>query len=357
MPQSSHEPRVNDESDAPRPAPVRPAPAAVRPARPATPGTVRTVPAAMTAARPAASAPAIATFAAPATARRAWKRHAVLLAILGALAAVNLAGLPYYVLSQGQRVRSPWHPWLKPTGLIGQSAGAGALLLFLFMWLYPLRKKFRWLAFTGSIARWLDVHVAAGLCIPLLGATHAAWHFTGLIGLGYASMMVVVLSGVVGKYLYARIPHTRSGVEMSLEEIEAERRVLLGYVASTTGLSLESVETILAPKPAAGATANPLRWLTRVVTDDFDRWRVARRLSRGWRTARGTTGVDRSVVRLVRRIARREMALSQQVRILNATHQVFRFWHVAHRPVAISALVAVLVHVVVAIAMGVTWFL
>jgi hypothetical protein len=62
------------------------------------------------------------------------------------------------------------------------------------------------------------------------------------------------------------------------------------------------------------------------------------------------------VVRLVRQLARREMALSQQMRLLDATHRLFRFWHVAHRPVALAALVAVAVHVGVAVAMGVTWF-
>jgi len=284
------------------------------------------------------------------------RQHIPLIALLSVLTLVNLAGLPYYVLSQAQRVRSPLHPWLKPTGFVGQSAGIGALLLFLFMWLYPMRKKFRWLAFTGSIAKWLNVHIVAGLCIPLLASIHAAWRFTGLIGLGYASMMVVVLSGFVGKYLYARIPRSRSGLEMSLDEINTERRVLLKYVANETGMSVEEIERILTPVPAAGDETGMMRSLVRLVLDDFDRWRAGRKLTCGWRTARGTAKADPQVLRLVRRMARRQMALSQQVRLLNATHQVFQYWHVAHRPVAISALLAVVIHVVVAVTMRVTWF-
>jgi hypothetical protein len=50
------------------------------------------------------------------------------------------------------------------------------------------------------------------------------------------------------------------------------------------------------------------------------------------------------------------MALTQQARILEGTRAVFRFWHVAHRPFAFAALVAVLVHVGVVVAMGATWF-
>jgi hypothetical protein len=51
------------------------------------------------------------------------------------------------------------------------------------------------------------------------------------------------------------------------------------------------------------------------------------------------------------------MALGQQARMLEATQQVFRFWHAAHKPVAFTALIAVLIHVVVVVAMGATWFL
>jgi hypothetical protein len=302
------------------------------------------------ASRPAAPRPVVVQGPAPRT-----KRRAPVLVLLALLVAANLAGLPYYRLSQAERVRSPLHAWLRPAGTIGQAAGVLALLLFLFMWLYPLRKKFRWLAFTGSIARWLDVHIAAGLCIPLLGAMHAAWRFDGLIGLGYFSMMVVVLSGVIGKYLYARIPRGRSGLEMSLEEIQTESRVLLKYVASTTGMPLEEVERILAPRSTA-ANRGVLGTLGEFVADDWQRFRAFSRLKRGWRAAKGGRPVDRQVVRLVRRMARQQMALRQQMRLLDGAHRLFRYWHVAHRPVAISALVAVAIHVGVAVAMGVPWF-
>jgi hypothetical protein len=62
------------------------------------------------------------------------------------------------------------------------------------------------------------------------------------------------------------------------------------------------------------------------------------------------------VVREVVRLGSREMALTQQARLLGATREIFRFWHVAHRPFALAALVAVMVHVGVVVAMGATWF-
>jgi hypothetical protein len=93
-----------------------------------------------------------------------------------------------------------------------------------------------------------------------------------------------------------------------------------------------------------------------MVRDDMARWRSARALRRLCDSQYGAIRPDRRTVRRVLRLARKEMSLTQQARMLAATQQLFRFWHVAHRPFAITALVAVLVHVGVVVAMGATWF-
>ena len=275
--------------------------------------------------------------------------------VLG-LAAVCVVGWPYYSLPMAARVRSPLHPWLKSSGYIGQSAGLLALAIFLFLWLYPLRKKFRWLAFTGAVARWLDTHVLAALALPLLVAIHAAWRFTGLIGLGFWSMMVVWFSGLVGRYIYARIPRTRQGVELTMEEIAARRGALLDEIARSSGLDVNLVASTLAAGQAPLARRGLRGTLWRMIADDVARRRAARKLRRLWeaRSPRRRKN-DREMLRATLRLARREMALAQQARMLDATHDVFRYWHVLHRPVAVAALIAVLIHVAVVIAVGATW--
>src|SRR5512145_2146315 len=187
---------------------------------------------------------------------RARRRgRVVLVLLLTALAAVCAVGARYYLEPMAARVRNPLHPWLKSSGYIGQSAGLLALALFLFLWLYPVRKKFRWLAFTGAIARWLDAHVLAALGLPLLVAVHAAWRFGGVIGLGFWSMMLVWLSGIVGRYLYARIPRSRAGVELTMDEIGARRTTLLDQIARQSGLPRATIETALGP--AVSGTGRP----------------------------------------------------------------------------------------------------
>lgn len=279
-----------------------------------------------------------------------------LFVVVALLVAVCVAGFPYYTLPIAERVRSPFHPWLKPSGYIGQSAGLVAIVIFLFLWLYPIRKRARWLAWTGSVARWLDVHVLAALVLPLLVAIHAAWRFEGLIGLGFWSMMVVWASGIVGRYLYARIPRSKAGIELTLEEITTRRQSLLEEIAKTTGLDRELIEATLAPDRAPAQRLGIGGTLMRLISDDLARRRAARRLRRLLRQhGPHRRQQDRLVLTRVVRLARREMALTQQTRMLDATQAVFRFWHVFHRPVAIAALAAVVVHVAVVIALGATW--
>jgi hypothetical protein len=283
-------------------------------------------------------------------------RHLLLATIMMILVAINAIGTSYYASPIAVRVRHPMHDWLRPSGIIGQGAGLLAFIIFVFLWLYPLRKRVKALAWTGSVGRWLDVHVAAALALPLLLAIHAAWRFDGLIGLGYTAILLVCASGVIGRYLYTRIPRARSGVELTRDEVVAQRTALLDRIAATTGLDRQVVDSTLHSVALPTGHAGIGRSMLDLVAGDLVRWNRVRALRRRWTTLAppGRRPSKHSLDEAVR-LASREIALEQQVRLLDATHRVFRWWHVAHRPVAMTALVAVLVHVIVVIAVGATW--
>jgi len=279
--------------------------------------------------------------------RIAWVVGLGILALCGGL---MLAGGAYYQAGIAVRVRHPWHAWLKPSGTIGQSLGLLALSLFLFLWLYPLRKKLgRRAERIGRVPLWLDVHIVAGLLVPLVAAVHAGWRFHGLIGLGYLSLFVVWCSGLIGRYLYVHIPRGRNGVELTREEVSAEQRALIDELALEVKLPAAEIERRLMPKAAAPPTANPFAILARMIRDDLARRRAVSAFCSG-------LGLRAAAVAPVMKLARRELALRQQVRMLDGIQRVFRHWHAAHRPFAIMALLAVLAHVIVAVRMGQTWF-
>lgn len=292
------------------------------------------------------------------TAASGMRRSTIVLFVITVpLLAINVIGAPYYFASLATRARHPWRAWLQPSGYIGQSAGIAAFLIFVFLWLYPLRKKWKALRWTGSVGQWLDVHVTTALALPLLLAIHAGWRADGVIGLGLLAMLIVIASGLVGRYLYTRIPRARSGIELTRDEVNAQRRELIQELAAATGLTPHALEESLRGGERATTSGNPLRVLAALVADDLVRWRRVRRLRRHWAAlARDGAALDSRRLREAARLANRELKLEQQSRMLEATHRVFRYWHVAHRPFALTALVAVIIHVAVVVAVGATWF-
>ncbi len=285
--------------------------------------------------------------------KRRWAFWAWIAGIGVPLATINVIGMPYYLAPLAVRARDTHHAWFRPSGRIGLSAGVAAAVIFVFLWLYPLRKKYRRLAFLGSLGRWMDFHVATALALPLLLAIHCAWHADGLIGLGLLAMLVVIASGVVGRYLYVRIPRARNGVELTREEVAAKRRALVGQLVEATGLAPDLIEGTLAVEPLGGATPGLLQTVLHLLGDDLLRWRRRAQLRRRWAAvAPDGHRLAGPALREAVRLASEDISLQQQARMLTATQRVFRFWHVAHRPFAITALVAVVIHVAVVFAVG-----
>lgn len=284
---------------------------------------------------------------------RGWIDALAVGLLLAAPVAITLRELSYYTLAAGARLRHPLHALLKPSGPVGLALGIAGFLLFLFMWAYVLRKHARWLGWTGTVGSWLRVHIVVGLSLPVIVAVHAGWRFDGLIGLGYLSMLVVALSGVVGRWLYTRIPRRQSGVEMSIEEVAQERRSILTRIAAATGLEPVAVERALAIDPQPYEGLDPLRAVLRMMRDDYQRTRLVRHLKAAWSRPRpGAPPLDRRALAETLRLARREIALQQEARLLAATRRLFGAWHVFHRPFAATAFLAVAIHVVVAIVVG-----
>jgi hypothetical protein len=97
------------------------------------------------------------------------------------------------------------------SSLIGHGIGiAGFVLMLMTATLYSLRKlraDARW----GSTSAWLKFHMVTGLVGPYMVLLHTAMRFNGLAGLAMLLTVVVVASGLVGRYLYTRVPRTAVG--------------------------------------------------------------------------------------------------------------------------------------------------
>ncbi|HEX2201890.1 MAG TPA: hypothetical protein VHG91_01260 [Longimicrobium sp.] len=93
-----------------------------------------------------------------------------------------------------------------PSGLLGHALGVAGFVLMLFAETgYTWRKNVRregW----GPMRHWLQAHVFAGLVGPYLVLLHTSFRFRGLAGVAALLLLVVVASGVVGRFAYTAVP-------------------------------------------------------------------------------------------------------------------------------------------------------
>ena len=94
---------------------------------------------------------------------------------------------------------------------VGHGIGiAGFVLMLMTATLYSLR-KLRTDASWGSTASWLRFHMVTGLVGPYMVLLHTAMRFHGLAGLTMLLTVLVVASGLVGRFLYTRVPRIAGG--------------------------------------------------------------------------------------------------------------------------------------------------
>ncbi len=143
-------------------------------------------------------------------------------AVLLGLVGLSVYGWDYYTAPAAKRVRHALHPLLRQSGTLGHLLGIIGALFMILLLAYSLRKRLRFMRGWGNLDAWLNVHIFFGLAGPALVLFHAVFKIGGLVGLCFGAMVVVVASGVVGRYIYRMIPRSLSGMELSRIELEAE---------------------------------------------------------------------------------------------------------------------------------------
>ncbi len=269
-------------------------------------------------------------------------------------------GLDYYTLDATQRALSPKHTVLRPSGTVGLRLGILGTLLFLGLYLYPVRKRWAWLAKQGNSKHWLDFHVLLGLTAPFVIAFHSSFKFRGLAGMAFWIMVSVALSGVVGRYLYAQIPRSLSAAELSLREMHQLRAQLTLQLAAQKLFSQAALEVLFRLPSIERVQRMPLVWaLCSMLVQDLKRpVRVAvlRRRALDWQgkllTLGGLLHAGNPKVEQAIRTARRQASLSKRILFLSRTHRVFHLWHVVHRPFSYSFAVLAGVHIFIGLLFG-----
>ncbi len=283
--------------------------------------------------------------------------YVVAIALIIALA---IYGFSYYTLTSADRPFSPKHALLKPSGAIGLKLGFLGFGMFLVIFLYPLRKRWKWLSQIGLSRHWLDFHVLLGLAAPFVIAFHASFKFGGFAGIAFWIMLAVSLSGIIGRYLYSQIPRSLNAAELSLKELQEVRTRLAQQLHDQKLLPQTNLQSLLRlPSPERVQRLPIVVALVYMVVLDVTRsFRIAK-LRRSTlpfgeklRTLAGFLPARHADLERAISHARDEAALAKRVLFLSRSQQVFHLWHVVHKPFSYSFALLALLHIVTVIMMG-----
>ncbi|MBV8205258.1 MAG: hypothetical protein JO041_00570 [Acidobacteria bacterium] len=281
-------------------------------------------------------------------------------AFLLLFAALAVYGYDYYWLDAASRPYSAKHALLRPSGLIGLRLGILGLLMFLVIFLYPIRKRWTWLSRQGSTRNWMDFHILLGLAAPFVIAFHASFKFQGFAGMAFWIMVAVSLSGVVGRYLYVQIPRRVTAAELSLDE---SNEMLARYATELAGqrtVPQGDMQRLLRMPGKEQAARMPvvIALLYMVWLDALRPFRVARLRRHSLGAAQSfyhLGGLLRTSNRELERViavARAQAVLAKKLLFLSRAQQVFHLWHIVHKPFSYGFAVLAVIHIGVVWALG-----
>jgi thioredoxin reductase/ferredoxin len=264
--------------------------------------------------------------------------------VLAALAAV---GADYYRLPRALRYGAVAHALLKPSGTWGHGIGILATLLMLTNFLYSARKRLARFKGRASMEPWLRFHVFVGVMSPLTILFHSAFQWGNQLATAtYVSLVVLVATGLVGRYLYGLFRYD--------EAAEAEAEALRERVGRT-------VHRLTTAVPIQAEGPSPLVELAEGRPTSasapalfFGRPRESRAVRRELSGLRERFH-DRGSYQLFREEALR----LRQLEVKRAFHARFkrlmRVWRVVHVTLAIAIVPVIGLHVWLSIRLGFKW--
>jgi hypothetical protein len=239
---------------------------------------------------------------------------------------------------------------------VGYWIGVAGGVMMLVLLIYPLRKYARFMRNIGPVKWWFWGHMTLGIAGPWLILVHSTFHLGSLnAAVALWSMVVVVLSGLVGRFIYVRVHRDLNGEVSSLKTLQ-ESAGLVGSQARSWLKFAPDVEARLVAfeQYALSPGADWPSILRQVVVLPWKQVATQRACRRGLREplARLAREGGWSKATLMRREkeSRRfvDRYLGSVMRVAQYTgyERLFALWHVVHMPFIFLLAISAIVHVV-----------
>jgi len=266
-------------------------------------------------------------------------------------AILAFTGYAYYTTGLEDRFFHPDNELLKSSGIVGHGLGiVGTLLILMGIFSYMVRKRMRKFSEVGLLKHWLEMHIFLCSLGSLLILFHTSFRFGGIAAFGFWSLVAVVVSGIVGRFIYIQIPRSIEGREISLNELKQMRNNLSKTLNSTQVLDNE-IKTTIEEFSSSRALIYHNNLIIRIYRKHHFNKRAFRNVETKIKSSRLSTEEKKNVLKLIKE----EILLDRRLEELSTMHRLFKYWHVAHLPFALILLVIMVIHVSVVMVLGYHW--
>lgn len=241
-------------------------------------------------------------------------------------------------------------PMLVPNGgtWLGYVLGTiGALLIVWLMWL-GVRKR-QYASSLGTVSGWLSAHIYLGIGLLVVATLHTGFQFGWNIHtLSYGLMVVVILSGMYGVYIYIRYPRlvnnprrgrTREEMLKQLEELDQK---LLSGAEKLSETSHQRMLKIVNGTILGGGVNRQLSSMdSEKAEQEMDM------LRKSLMEENESTEQDdvKYIVELLGIISRRS-SLIEKINLDIQYHSILGLWLYFHVPISFALLAALITHIV-----------
>ncbi len=234
-------------------------------------------------------------------------------------------------------------------GLVG-----GSMMLSLFI--YPIRKYWKPLQNFGTLRAWFAIHLVFGICGPILILFHAAFQTRSVNGrVAFWSMIVVVISGIIGKFIYVHVYENLDGSSARLRDVELQLSGKQDRARGAKGFSPLALELmdqyrkfVYATQTSAWGKIRSLATLARRETrlinackDEIARVLKSEAARQSWSKGRYLTEI-----KVEYEILNDYVEAANRAARLSYWEQKLAWWHLLHIPLVYILLASGIYHVV-----------
>jgi len=245
------------------------------------------------------------------------------LVVISAIVGLGYVGYSFYNLPVEERYFHPDYALLKPSGLLGHGYGIiGTLLILVGVFSYMARKRIKIFSHNGVLKYWLEFHIFLCTLGPVLILYHTSFKFGGIVSVSFWSLVAVVASGIIGRFIYLQIPHTIDGRELSWVEVMAMKNELGEELKRKYNIDISEFKSEKTSEITSELKSRKLS------VQDYKQ---------------------------VKELINSQKALVKRIKRLDLMQSIFKYWHVAHLPFALIMLIVMVIHVVVVYIFGYKW--